>query len=47
MNIALGNAPDSIYRTLKREAEMKGRGFNAEIIHAPARSAAEAKRRRR
>jgi hypothetical protein len=46
MNITVKNIPDSIYRVMKREAKMKRRSLNAEIIHALETEAAEAERRR-
>jgi plasmid stability protein len=46
MNITLKNVPDSVYRTIKREAKTKGRSLNAEIIQALEAEAAEAVRRR-
>ena len=47
MNITLKNVPDSVYRTIKREAKTKGRSLNAQIIQTLAAEAAEAERRRR
>jgi plasmid stability protein len=46
MNITLKNVPDSVYRTIKREAKRKRRSLNAEIIQTLAAEAAEAERRR-
>ena len=45
MNITVKNVPDSVYRTIKREAKRKRRSLNAEIIGALETQAAEANRR--
>jgi ribosomal protein L20A (L18A) len=46
MNITVKNIPDSIYRVMKREAKVKRRSLNAEIIQVLESEAAEAQRRR-
>ena len=47
MNITVKNIPESVYRTIKREAKENRRSLNAEIIEALASEAAEVERRRR
>jgi hypothetical protein len=47
MNITLKNVPDSVYRTIKREAKTKGRSLNAQVIQILAAEAAHAERLRK
>lgn len=47
MNITLKNVPDSVYRTMKREAKSKGRSLNAQIIQTLTAEAADSERRRK
>lgn len=47
MNITLKNLPDSVYRSIRQEAEDQGRSLNSQIIRTLQAEAAELQRRRR
>jgi hypothetical protein len=45
MNVTLKNVPESLYRTIQREAKREGRSLNAHVIRLLAAEAAEIQRR--